>query len=63
MISERLHGFLQEMVEPAIIVTHGTTSIVLRGICMGLDQTSVLKLPKDQGCVFHLSNGEETILR
>ncbi|NOZ36871.1 MAG: histidine phosphatase family protein [Gammaproteobacteria bacterium] len=63
MISDRLRRFLKDIVEPAIIVTHGTTSIVLRGLCMNLDQAEILKLPKDQGCIFHLSAGEETILR
>ncbi len=60
---ERLQAFLRDMAEPAIIVTHGTTSIVLRGLCMGLSQPEILKLPRDQGCVFFLSAGEETILR
>ncbi|MGB0505928.1 MAG: histidine phosphatase family protein, partial [Pikeienuella sp.] len=63
MISARLKSFLKDMIEPAVVVTHGTTSIVLRGICMGLDQTAILKLTKDQGCVFHLSKGQESILR
>ena len=63
MISERLQTFLRDMVEPAIIVTHGITSIVLRGLCMGLNQTEILKLPRNQGCIFLLSEGEETILR
>ncbi len=63
MISERLQAFLRDMAEPAIIVTHSTTSIVLRGLCMGLSQPEILKLPRDQGCVFFLSAGEETILR
>ena len=63
MMSERLQAFLSDMHEPAIIVTHGTTSIVLRGLYMGLDQTSILRLSREQGCIFALSNGQETILR
>jgi len=63
MISKRVLAFLRDLTEPAIIVTHGTTSIVLRGLCIGLDQTEILKLPKDQGCIYHLLNGKETILQ
>jgi broad specificity phosphatase PhoE len=62
-ISERAQAFLNELTEPTILVTHGITSIVLRGIYMGLNQTELLRLSKDQGCVFNLSNGDETILR
>ncbi|MBL4784239.1 MAG: histidine phosphatase family protein [Cohaesibacteraceae bacterium] len=62
-ISDRVQDFLKDMVEPAIIVTHGTTSIVLRGLCMKLNQNEILNLPKDQGCIFHLAEGVETILR
>ena len=62
-ITERVESFLNDLREPAIVVTHGITSIVLRGLYLGLDQSEILKLPKDQGCVFQLSNGKETILR
>lgn len=62
-ISLRLRAFLTDLVEPAIFVTHGTTSIVLRGLCMKLNQNEMLKLPKDQGCICFLSAGVETILR
>lgn len=63
MISERVTAFLSDLTEPTIIVTHGTTSIVMRGLCIGLDQAGMLRLSKDQGCIYHLSDGEETILR
>lgn len=63
MISERVSSFLRELTAPAIIVTHGTTSIILRGLCCGLNQAEMLALPKDQGCIYHLSNGQETTLR
>ena len=62
-ISERIQSFLNDMSEPAIIVTHGVTSMVLRGLYMDLNQTEILNLPKGQGCIFQLSKGTETILR
>ena len=63
MIEERVRSFIQDMQEPAIVVTHGTTSIVLRGLCMGLSQAEILKLPKDQGCIYFLANRTETVIR
>jgi probable phosphoglycerate mutase len=63
MISSRVHSFLEMLSEPTIIVTHGTTSSILRGAVLGLDLQGLLALPLEQGCVFHLSKGIETILR
>lgn len=63
MITRRVRGFLSDLTRPAIIVTHGATSSVLRGLCTGLDRDGMLKLSREQGCIFHLSEGSETILR
>ena len=63
MISARALEFLNYLDEPAVVVTHGVTSRVLRGLCLGLCQSDILKLPIDQGCIYHLVNGTETILR
>ena len=54
MISTRVMSFLKELEDPAIIVTHAVTSKVLRGIYLGLDQADLLKLPAEQGCIYHL---------
>jgi broad specificity phosphatase PhoE len=62
-ITERVESFLNDLGEPAIIVTHGITSIVLRGLYLGLNQPEILKLPRDQGSIYQLSNGVETIWR
>ncbi len=61
-IYERVQSFLDEQDESAIVVTHGVTSLILRGIWLGLGINDLLKLPRTQGCVFRLSNGTETIL-
>lgn len=62
-ISRRVGQFLDDLRGPAVVVTHGTTSLVLRGLCMGLDQEQMLKLPKDQGCVYRVADGQHFILR
>ena len=63
MILVRALEFLNHLDEPAVVVTHGVTSRLLRGLCLGLCQSDILKLPIDQGCIYHLVNGTETILR
>jgi probable phosphoglycerate mutase len=62
-ICDRVGDFLSEQNEPATIVTHGITAIVLRGLCMGLTQVQMLELSHEQGCLFHVSDGAETIIR
>ena len=44
MIATRVQEFLADLDQPAIIVTHGITSIVLRGLWLGLDQAKMLEL-------------------
>ena len=56
-------SFLKELEDPAIIVTHAVTSKILRGICLGLDQADLLKLPAEQGCIYNLHKGAEAVLR
>ena len=63
MISTRVLSFLKELEDPAIIVTHAVTSKVLRGLYLGLDQADLLKLPAEQGCIYHLYKGTEAVLR
>lgn len=62
MILARALEFLNHLDEPAVVVTHGVTSRLLRGLCLGLCQSDIFKLPIDQGCIYHLANGTETIL-
>ncbi|EEA94677.1 histidine phosphatase family protein [Pseudovibrio sp. JE062] len=61
-ISGRVQHFLEELTGPAIVVTHGITSIVLRGHYLGLTQLELLQLPRKQGCIYHLSEGSERVL-
>jgi len=61
-LSKRVQGFLASLDAPAIVVTHGTTSIVLRGMWLGLGLKETLRLSRAQGCIFHLTNGAESIL-
>lgn len=61
-ISARVQGFLDHLTGPALLVTHGTTSQVLRGLCLGLTEAELLALPKDHGCVYAIVNGQHHVL-
>ncbi|MBV1864702.1 MAG: histidine phosphatase family protein [Rhodobacteraceae bacterium] len=58
-MAARVQSFLDELNGPAIIVTHGITSLLLRGLWRGLSRDSMLAQSRDQGCVYHLSKGQE----
>lgn len=62
-IASRVASFLAAMTAPAIIVTHGVTSTVLRGLRLGLGVAEIAGLSREQGCVYRLGPDGETILR
>ncbi|MBL1435264.1 MAG: histidine phosphatase family protein [Rhodobacteraceae bacterium] len=62
-MEQRCHGFLRELDGPSIIITHGITSRILRGIWLGLGLNEMLDLPIGQGCVYHLHAGAEHCLQ
>lgn len=61
-MASRVRAFMDDLTGPAIIVTHGVTSVVLRGLWLGLSMEELAVLPTVQGCVYRLANGQETIL-
>ncbi len=61
-ISSRCRAFLNDLDGESIVVTHGITSRILRGIWLGLKPESMLDLPISQGCVYHLHGGAEHCL-
>ncbi len=63
MICERVKSFMDDLTAPAFVVTHGVTSLIMRGLWLGLSQAELSKLPRQQGCIYHLSGGVETCLR
>jgi broad specificity phosphatase PhoE len=58
----RCLSFLNDLSGPAVIVCHGITSRLLRGLWLGYDLDGMGRLPIGQGCVYHLSDGVETVL-
>ena len=61
-IESRCRAFITGLDGPSIIISHGITSRVLRGIWLGLSPEAMLDLPIGQGCVYHLNAGREHCL-
>ncbi|WP_116130840.1 histidine phosphatase family protein [Tropicimonas sp. IMCC34043] len=61
-LADRLGAFAAERPGPAIVVTHGVTSQVLRGILLGMDLESMAGLEDRQGCVWHVGEGQHMAL-
>ncbi|MEE9389292.1 MAG: histidine phosphatase family protein [Paracoccaceae bacterium] len=56
-VSVRVKSFLDSLTGPTVIVTHGVTSKVLRGLWLGVGQDEMHGLGGGQGCVYHLNDG------
>ena len=55
---DRTSAFLSELQRPSVIVTHGITSRVLRGVWLGLGRDGMSDMEGGQGNVFHLADGQ-----
>lgn len=56
-ICTRLRDWLDDLTAPAIVVTHGIASRVLRGLVLGLDMDGMEQLPGGQGVVYFVKDG------
>lgn len=59
----RTADLLAALEAPTVLVGHGLWGQVLRGIICGLKRADMAALPNEQGCVYELENGSETVLR
>ena len=53
----RCLSFLTDLSRPAVVVTHGITSRMLRLIALGMDLAELGDLPGGQGVVYHVRDG------
>lgn len=53
----RCVDFLNDLKGPAVLVTHGITSRMLRATVLGLGIAGLAAMPGGQGVVYHLKNG------
>jgi len=61
-MAARCQSFLSDLQRPTVIVCHGITSRVLRGLWLGTDSDGMSDLPGGQGCVFRLNDAGHTTL-
>ncbi|MDJ1009762.1 MAG: histidine phosphatase family protein [Paracoccaceae bacterium] len=57
-LEARVADWLAGLDGPAITVTHGTTSRMIRRLVLGLDLDGMEELPGGQGIIYHLRAGE-----
>ncbi|CUH40812.1 Putative phosphoserine phosphatase 2 [Jannaschia seosinensis] len=60
-VEARLRALLDDLDGPTILVTHGVTSICLRGLLLG--EPDLDKLTDPQGTVHRILDGRETVFR
>ncbi|MEM5474856.1 histidine phosphatase family protein [Pacificibacter sp. AS14] len=61
-LETRCRSALTALNGPTVIVSHGVVSAFLRGLVCGLDVPDIARLSHNQGVVFALHNGVETML-
>lgn len=58
-LEARLIDCLHDITQPTICVTHGITSLVLRGLVRGLSRSDMAGQGHDQGIIYALKDGQE----
>ena len=61
-LRRRCAAFLDELDQPAVIVTHGITSRMLRLLSLGWPTDRIGDLPGGQGVIYRVANGEHSRL-
>ena len=61
-LHRRVAAFLADLAEPSVVVCHGITARMLRGLALGLDRGGMLELPGGQGAVWRDADGRHDTL-
>lgn len=61
-VEVRVRAFLADLTAPAVLVTHGITSRVLRTIVVGKSVLQLSSIHGGQGCVYHLKDSVQKLL-
>lgn len=61
-VEVRVSAFLADLKGPAVLVTHGITSRVLRSLVAGPTAITSTSIHGGQGCVYHLKDGVQKLL-
>ncbi|ABF63589.1 Phosphoglycerate mutase [Ruegeria sp. TM1040] len=62
-LHDRVLALLRRLEQPTVLVAHGLLGQVVRGLICGLERDEMAALPNEQGCVYVLEQGQETVLR
>jgi probable phosphoglycerate mutase len=62
-LRSRCEDFMHNLNGPAVLITHGITSRMLRTVVLGLSTDAMEDLPGGQGVVFHLKDGVQSVLK
>lgn len=62
-LHDRVLALLRRLEQPTVLVAHGLLGQVVRGLICGLERDEMAALPNEQGCVYLLEQGQETVLR
>lgn len=60
-LEARCRAFLADLSGPAVLVTHGITSRMIRSIMIGEGAHAVATVHGGQGCVYHLKDGVQNL--
>ncbi len=58
----RIKDFLNDLTRPSVIIAHGLLGQILRAEVCGVPLSEAGRLSNQQGCVYHLDHGRETVL-
>jgi probable phosphoglycerate mutase len=61
-LTARCLAFLADLDGPAVLITHGITSRVIRSIVVGPSALAKPSIHGGQGCVYHLKSGVQNLL-
>ncbi len=61
-VEHRIAAFLADLTGPAVLVTHGVTSRVIRAMVVGEAASGQSTIHDGQGCVYHLKQGAQKML-
>ena len=61
-VERRVATFLADLKGPAVLVTHGVTSRVIRALVVGEAALGLSTIHGGQGCVYHLKDGVQKML-
>ncbi len=61
-LRQRVEDWLSELRSPAVVVTHGITSRMMRGIVLGLSIPDMEALPGGQGIIYRVKDGVHELI-